>query len=110
MLTLMVLFTAVFVAFIAKPMLTAGGLHPTCPKTNLSFSGKRALVVSTSHSTLDPSPIPTGVFLSELTGPYYEFLDAGITVRFFLKQYFLKGLVNFGVTPFPFGYPKGKRV
>jgi len=79
-LTLIVLFTAIFVAFIAKPLLTAGGLHPKCPKSNLSFSGKRALVVSTSHATLDPSPIPTGLFLSELTGPYYEFLDAGIKV------------------------------
>ncbi len=45
----------------------------------LDLTGHRALVVATNHGTLDVGK-PTGVFGSELTVPYYEFLDAGMEV------------------------------
>ncbi|HVW79971.1 MAG TPA: type 1 glutamine amidotransferase domain-containing protein [Mycobacteriales bacterium] len=41
--------------------------------------GRKALVVATNHGVLDVGK-PTGVFASELTVPYYAFLDAGMDV------------------------------
>ena len=58
--------------------------HYEIPPFNLK--GKRALVVTTSHDTLydpeDPGKAskPTGVAGSEMTIPYYAFLDAGLDV------------------------------
>ena len=43
-------------------------------------TGKRALIITTSQATLGPDGKDTGVFGSELTGPYYEFQDAGMEV------------------------------
>ena len=40
------------------------------------MTGTRALCVATNHGVLDIG-VPTGVFGSELTVPYYVFLDAG---------------------------------
>ena len=42
--------------------------------------GGRALIVTTSHATLGEGGKATGVFGSEMTAPYYEFLDAGMQV------------------------------
>lgn len=61
-------------------MLTAFGLHPVYRGPSYVFKGGRALIVTTSHSTLGASGKATGVFGSEMTAPYYEFLDAGMTV------------------------------
>ncbi len=56
------------------------GLHPDDPEaTKLDLSGHRALIVATNHGTLKVGK-PTGVFGSELTAPYYVFLDAGMDV------------------------------
>jgi len=56
------------------------GLHPDDPDaTTLDLSGRRALVVATNHGTLEVGR-PTGVFASELTAPYYVFLDSGMEV------------------------------
>ena len=48
------------------------------------LKGKRALVVTTSHGVLnkpgETEGKPTGVFGSEMTVPYYEFLDANMQV------------------------------
>jgi arylsulfatase A-like enzyme/putative intracellular protease/amidase len=56
------------------------GLHPEggTPVTR-DLAGRRALIVATNHGELEPGR-PTGVFASELTVPYYLFLDAGMTV------------------------------
>ena len=43
------------------------------------LTGARALVVATNHGALDIGK-PTGVFASEMTVPYYAFLDAGMDV------------------------------
>ncbi|MES2281586.1 MAG: type 1 glutamine amidotransferase domain-containing protein [Pseudomonadota bacterium] len=60
--------------------LTALGLHPAYRGPSYALRGGRALVVTTSHSTLGASGKATGVFGSEMTAPYYEFLDAGMSV------------------------------
>ena len=56
------------------------GMHPDLksPET-FDLRGRRALVVGTNHGVLDVGKA-TGVFASELTVPYYAFLDAGMIV------------------------------
>lgn len=60
--------------------LTAFGLHPAYRGPLHKLQGGRALVVTTSHATLGATGKATGVFGSEMTAPYYEFLDAGMSV------------------------------
>jgi arylsulfatase A-like enzyme/putative intracellular protease/amidase len=56
------------------------GLHPEDPAgPPVALPGGRALVVGTNHGVLDVGK-PTGVFASELTVPYYAFVDAGLAV------------------------------
>ncbi|MBK6969878.1 MAG: sulfatase-like hydrolase/transferase [Candidatus Microthrix sp.] len=57
------------------------GMHPedTDPSPELNLVGRRALIVCTNHGWLDIGK-PTGVFASEMTVPYYAFLDAGMDV------------------------------
>lgn len=70
---------------LALPTIVHGlGLHPTYEGENYDLSGKRALVITTSHGVLnapgETEGDPTGVMASELTHPYYDFLDAGMQV------------------------------
>jgi putative intracellular protease/amidase len=51
----------------------AGGLR------KLNMAGTKALCIATNHGVLDIG-VATGVFASELTVPYYVFLDAGMQV------------------------------
>ncbi len=60
--------------------LRAFGLHPAYHGPLHVLPGGRALIVTTSHATLGASGKATGVFGSEMTAPYYEFLDAGMRV------------------------------
>ncbi len=61
------------------------GLHPDDTETvhsvvdGADLTGRRALIVATNHGVLDVGK-PTGVYSSELTVPYYAFLDAGMAV------------------------------
>lgn len=61
------------------------GLHPDYDGKEYNLSGKKALVVTTSHAVLnkpgETTGDPTGVFASEMTIPYYEFLDANMEVH-----------------------------
>jgi len=67
--------------WLGLPRLTSAlGLHPECEPAGLNLSGRRALVVATSRAELGSTGKATGVAFSELTAPYYEFLDAGIEV------------------------------
>lgn len=61
-------------------LLTGLGLHPHYDVPKMDLSGKRALVVTTSHDTLGDTGKSTGVFASEMTAPYYAFLDSGMEV------------------------------
>ncbi len=60
------------------------GLHPTYEGETYELPGMRALVITTSHGVLNApgenEGAPTGVAASELTHPYYGFLDAGMQV------------------------------
>jgi len=61
-------------------MLRAMGLHRRFVAPRRNLKGKRALVIATSHDTLGDTGKKTGVFASEMTAPYYTFLDAGMDV------------------------------
>jgi putative intracellular protease/amidase len=66
-------------------LLTLAGLHPHFDRVEYQLDGKKALIVTTSHITLgasleDTEGAETGVYPSEMTIPYYEFLDAGMQV------------------------------
>jgi putative intracellular protease/amidase len=60
------------------------GLHPEYLGPTVDLPGKRALVITTSHGVLAPvgetEGDPTGVAISEMTHPYYTFLDGGMDV------------------------------
>jgi putative intracellular protease/amidase len=72
---------ALIVALLPQ-ILSLIGLHPHYDRVEYDLEGQRALIVATNHDTLgDPADgVATGVYGSELTIAYYEFLDAGMTV------------------------------
>lgn len=76
------------------------GLHPTYDVPTFNLQGKRALVITTSHGTLGETGKSTGVFGSEMTVPYYAFLDAGLEVDIAS----IKG-GEIPVEPFSMGWP-----
>lgn len=65
-------------------ILNAAGLHPEYEGEQVDLSGKRALIITTSHGVLnapgETSGDPIGVFGSEMTEPYYEFLAGRMQV------------------------------
>lgn len=66
-------------------LLKALGYHPDFEQISYSFPDKKALIVTTSHDTLgkdinDTEGPKTGLFPSEMTIPYYEFIDSGMQV------------------------------
>ena len=63
-----------------RRLLQQFGVHPRDPEAvAVDMIGSSALCIATNHGVLDIG-VPTGVFGSELTVPYYGFLDAGMTV------------------------------
>jgi len=66
------------------PIIQALGVHPEYYGPTYTVEGKKALIVTTSHSVLAPlgetEGADTGVFASEMTHPYYVFLDSGMEV------------------------------
>ncbi|MBK7181326.1 MAG: hypothetical protein IPH82_29805 [Chloroflexi bacterium] len=56
--------------------------HPDYDRTEYDLEGAGRSSAATNHDTLgDPADgVATGVYGSELTIAYYEFLDAGMTV------------------------------
>ena len=63
-------------------ILSTIGLHPAYERDEFNLTGKKALIIATNHDTLvDPADgVATGVYGSELTIAYYEFIDAGMIV------------------------------
>ena len=65
-------------------ILHKAGLHPEYTGETVALPGKRALVITTSHGILaapgETQGPATGVWGSELTHPYYTFLDGGMEV------------------------------
>jgi putative intracellular protease/amidase len=63
-----------------RHLLQQFGVHPKDrDAVSLDMRGTRALCIATNHGVLDIG-VATGVFASELTVPYYVFLDAGMQV------------------------------
>lgn len=63
-----------------RRLLQKFGVHPEDPRAaTLDMQGFKALCIATNHAVLDVG-VATGVFASELTVPYYVFLDAGMQV------------------------------
>ena len=75
----------VVVAIALPTILHAAGLHPDYEGAQVDLPGKRALIITTSHSVLaapgETEGPETGVMASEFTHPYYSFLDAGMDVN-----------------------------
>jgi hypothetical protein len=67
----------------SRHLLQRFGIHPRDREAaairKLNMGGTRALCIATNHAVLDIG-VATGVFASELTVPYYVFLDAGMQV------------------------------
>ena len=94
----------VVVATALPTILHAAGLHPDYEGAQVDLPGKRALIITTSHSVLaapgDTEGPETGVMASEFTHPYYSFLDAGMDVDMASIQ---GGLIP--IDPQTLGYP-----
>lgn len=71
---------AAILAISLPKLLNLIGLHPDYERVAYDLTGKKALIVTTSHGILGDSGKATGVYGSEMNIPYYEFLDAGMTV------------------------------
>jgi putative intracellular protease/amidase len=60
------------------------GLHPEYHGPTFELQGKRALIITTSHGVLaapgETEGPATGVAASELTHPYYTFIEGGMSV------------------------------
>jgi putative intracellular protease/amidase len=56
------------------------GLHRPYGGRSIDLSGRRALIIATNHGTLGTTNKKTGVYASEMTIPYYEFLDNHMAV------------------------------
>ena len=74
---------AIFV--LALPtILHKAGMHPEYHGPKVALPAKRALIITTSHDVLaapgETEGPATGVVASELTHPYYVFLDGGMQV------------------------------
>ena len=83
--TIAVLIALVGVFLISLPtILHTAGMHPEYSGPTTTLPGKRALIITTSHSVLaapgETEGPATGVMASELTHPYYTFLDGGMEV------------------------------
>lgn len=72
----------VLILALLPQILAVIGFHPNYEREEFNLEGKQALIIATNHDTLgDPEDgVATGVYGSELTIAYYEFLDAGMTV------------------------------
>lgn len=72
-----------FIAFLPAIMQSLG-VHPDYDGPTYEVEGRKALIVTTSHGILAPvgetEGKATGVFASEMTHPYYVFLDSGMEV------------------------------
>lgn len=79
-----ILFSIALIAIFLPAILHNLGLHPEYEGEEYDLTGKKALIVTTSHSVLnkpgETDGPATGVFASEMTIPYYEFIDANMQV------------------------------
>lgn len=74
------LFVVALLIIFLPQILKSFGYHPDYDRESYSFKNKKALIITTSHGVLGETGKATGVYPSEMTIPYYEFLDAGLEV------------------------------
>jgi len=70
----------ILVALGLPAILRAAGLNHPYTGQKYEARGKRALIITTSHDTLGDTGKKTGVYASEMTVPYYSFLDGRMDV------------------------------
>ncbi|MEM7800485.1 MAG: type 1 glutamine amidotransferase domain-containing protein [Chloroflexota bacterium] len=74
---------ALFIAMLPS-IVKSLGIHPDYHGPTYTVEGGKALIVTTSHGVLskpgETDGAPTGVLASEMTHPYYVFLEAGMDV------------------------------
>jgi putative intracellular protease/amidase len=75
-----ILFLAVVIYWGLPALLTAVGLHPHYEGQKFDLGGQKALIITTSQGILGETGKKTGVYASEMTVPYYQFLDAKMQV------------------------------
>jgi putative intracellular protease/amidase len=81
LITLAFILVVLFVLALMLPKILAYmGLHPDYKGQSFNLQGRRALIITTSHDVLGNTGKKTGVYASEMTVPYYEFLDAQMKV------------------------------
>ncbi len=81
LITVGVIIGTIMLVLLSLPQLLKSlGYHPDYEKVIYSFESKKALIITTSHGVLGETGKATGVYPSEMTIPYYEFLDAGLEV------------------------------
>ncbi|MEO1642148.1 MAG: type 1 glutamine amidotransferase domain-containing protein, partial [Pseudomonadota bacterium] len=71
---------AILTYFFLPGFLRLLGIHRHYTIPDFDLKGRRALVICTNHSRLDPKDRDTGAFGSEFTVPYYAFVNAGLDV------------------------------
>ena len=86
MLKVFIVLVVIFGIFLLSlpAILHSAGVHPEYSGPTTTLPGKRALIITPSHSVLaapgETDGPATGVMASELTHPYYTFLDGGMDV------------------------------
>lgn len=81
LITLAFILVVLFVLALMLPKILAYmGLHPDYEGQSFNLQGRSALIITTSHDVLGNTGKKTGVYASEMTVPYYEFLDAQMKV------------------------------
>ncbi len=76
-----VIIVIAFTVYFGLPLLLkAMGLHAHYRGQSFDLDGRKALIITTSRGVLGDTGKKTGVYASELTIPYYEFLDAKMRV------------------------------
>ena len=81
---LIIISFVILIALALPSILNFAGLHPKFDGETFDLQGKKALIIATNHGVLNkPGEIDgksTGLFLSELSIPYYDFKKANIKV------------------------------
>ncbi len=75
-----IIVVALTVYFGLPLLLNAMGLHAHYQGQSFDLGGRKALIITTSRGVLGDTGKKTGVYASEMTVPYYEFLDAKMQV------------------------------
>ena len=83
--TIIILISLLILVAIMLPILLKSlGLHPDFDSKIFKLDGRKALIIASSHNVLNlPGEVrgkQTGVASSELTVPYYEFMNSGMDV------------------------------